>query len=87
MALYIEDADWVRLRNISLSYQLPNRLLDNIFLESASLRITGNNLWLDTPYSGFDPEGNRGNGNADDGFGGFTYPGVRSVFFTLNVGF
>ena len=84
---FVEDADWFRLRNVSLSYQLPATLLSNVFIDSANLRITGTNLWLKTPYSGFDPEGNRGNGNRDDGFGGFTYPGVRSVYFTLNLGF
>ena len=84
---FVEDADWFRLRNVSLRYQLPTTLLQNIFVQSASLALTGNNLWLSTPYSGFDPEGNRGNGNGDDGFGGFTYPSVRSFFVTLNVGF
>ena len=84
---FVEDADWFRLRNVSLSYDLPATLLQNVFIDQASLRITGNNLWLKTPYSGFDPEGNRGNGNGDDGLGGFTYPGVRTVFFTLNLGF
>ena len=84
---FVEDADWFRLRNVSLSYSLPASLLERVFIDNATLRITGNNLYLKTPYSGFDPEGNRGNGNSDDGFGGFTYPGVRSVFFTLNLGF
>jgi TonB-linked SusC/RagA family outer membrane protein len=84
---FVEDADWIRLRNVSLTYQLPQSWLDNIFLQRASLTLTGNNLWLDTPYSGFDPEGNRGNQNGDDGFGGFTYPNTRSYFATINVTF
>ncbi|WP_116126660.1 SusC/RagA family TonB-linked outer membrane protein [Lewinella sp. IMCC34183] len=84
---FVEDADWIRLRNVSLSYQLPDALLQNVFIDNVSLRVTGTNLWLKTPYSGFDPEGNRGVGNGDDGFGGFTYPAVRSVLFTLNLGF
>ena len=84
---FVEDADWIRLRNASLSYQLPTGLLESVFVRSASVSLTGNNLWLSTPFSGFDPEGNRGNGNGDDGFGGFTYPGVRSFFVTLNLGF
>lgn len=84
---FVEDADWVRLRNVSLSYQLPQGWLDNIFLQRAGITLTGNNLWLDTPYSGFDPEGNRGNQNGDDGFGGFTYPNTRSYFATINLTF
>ncbi|MBB4079798.1 TonB-linked SusC/RagA family outer membrane protein [Lewinella aquimaris] len=84
---FVEDADWFRLRNVSLSYQLPAALLETVFIRTAGITLTGNNLWLETPYSGFDPEGNRGNGNGDDGFGGFTYPSVRSIFVTLNLGF
>lgn len=84
---FVEEADWIRLRNVSLTYQLPASLLENNFIQRAAITLTGNNLWLDTPYSGFDPEGNRGNRNIDDGFGGFTYPGVRSFFVTLNVTF
>jgi TonB-linked SusC/RagA family outer membrane protein len=84
---FVEDADWIRLRNVSLSYALPDNLLESVFIDRAQLTLTGNNLWLDTPYSGFDPEGNQGNGNRDDGFGGFVYPSVRSFFVTLNLGF
>ncbi|NJC26031.1 SusC/RagA family TonB-linked outer membrane protein [Neolewinella antarctica] len=82
---FIEDADWIRLRNVSLSYDLPASLFANNFLTGANVTFTGNNLWLSTPFSGYDPEGNQGNQNGDDGFGGFTYPNVRSYFVTLNV--
>ncbi|MDP4819689.1 MAG: SusC/RagA family TonB-linked outer membrane protein [Saprospiraceae bacterium] len=84
---FIEDADWIRLRNLSFTYRFPRSVMDRLPLEDLSLSFTGQNLWLDTPYSGFDPEGNRGNGNADDGFGGFTYPGVRRLMFTVNARF
>ena len=84
---FVEEADWIRLRNVSLAYQLPKSVLENIFIENISVKLTGNNLWLDTPYTGFDPEGNRGNQNGDDGFGGFTYPGVKSFFVTLDLTF
>lgn len=84
---FIEDADWIRLRNLSLGYELPQSLLSKTPFRRMGVTLTGYNLWLDTPFSGFDPEGNRGNGNGDDGFGGFTYPGVRRYSVTLNVGF
>jgi TonB-linked SusC/RagA family outer membrane protein len=84
---FVEEANWFRLRNVSLSYALPAPLLESVFIDRARVTLTGNNLWLETPYSGFDPEGNQGNGNTDDGFGGFVYPSVRSFFVTLNLGF
>ncbi|HEY1005903.1 MAG TPA: SusC/RagA family TonB-linked outer membrane protein [Sphingobacteriaceae bacterium] len=85
---FIEDASWVRLRSLSLSYQLPARLLQRGFVKSASLTATGNNLWLGTDYSGFDPETSSSpSGSNVDGFSGFAYPAVRSFLLTLNVGF
>ena len=82
---FVEDADWIRLRNASLSYQLPQKLFDGKVFKGAGLTLTGNNLLLATPFSGFDPEGNDTNSNGSDGLGGFTYPAVRSFFLTLNV--
>ncbi|MGB3548162.1 MAG: SusC/RagA family TonB-linked outer membrane protein [Saprospiraceae bacterium] len=84
---FVEDADWIRLRNVALTYSLPSSLLSGVFISRATITLTGNNLWLSTPYSGFDPEGNQGNQNGDDGFGGFTYPAVRSYFATVNLTF
>ena len=82
---FVEDADWIRLRNASLSYQLPQKLFDGKVFKGAGVTLTGNNLLLATPFSGFDPEGNDTNSNGSDGLGGFTYPAVRSFFLTLNV--
>ncbi len=82
---FVEDADWIRLRNASLSYQLPQALFDGKVFKGAGLTLTGNNLLLATPFSGFDPEGNDTNSNGSDGLGGFTYPAVRSFLLTLNV--
>ncbi len=84
---FVEDANWWRLRNVSLGYTLPAVWLQNLPLSRVNLTLTGTNLWLDTPYSAYDPEGNDGNGNANDGLAGFTYPGVRTFFATLSLGF
>jgi hypothetical protein len=55
----------------------------------ASVSVTGNNLWLSTKYSGFDPESSSFNAssNVAEGFSGFTYPGVRSFIATVNIQF
>lgn len=85
---FIEDASWVRLRNLSLSYRLPASLLENTPVSNASITFTGNNLWISTPYKGFDPETSSTSANSNaDGFTGFTYPGLRSYMVTLNIGF
>ncbi|MDX5418982.1 MAG: hypothetical protein LPK09_07185, partial [Hymenobacteraceae bacterium] len=58
------------------------------FIRNSSVSLTGNNLWLSTDFSGYDPENSSTpSGSNVDGFAGFTYPAVRSYLFTLNVGF
>jgi hypothetical protein len=86
---FVEDADWFRLRNVSLSYNMPAKWFAKTrVIRDMTATITGNNLWLSTPYSGFDPEASSTAANSNaDGFAGFNYPAVRSVLLTLNVNF
>jgi hypothetical protein len=87
---FVEDASWVRLRSLTLSYSLPSNLLKSTkVFTGASIALTGNNLWLSTDYSGFDPESSSfgASNNAAEGFAGFTYPGVRTFLATLNIQF
>lgn len=86
---FIEDASWVRLRNASISYDLPVRIFKGTFIQNASVTLTGNNLFLITDYSGFDPESSSFSAgtNIASGFAGFTYPASRSFLFTVNVNF
>jgi TonB-linked SusC/RagA family outer membrane protein len=86
---FVEDASWIRLRSLSFTYLLPPALLSATHLISgASITLTGNNLWLHTKYSGFDPESSsNSSGSNVDAFAGFTYPTTRSFLATLQVTF
>jgi TonB-linked SusC/RagA family outer membrane protein len=86
---FIEDASWIRLRSASLGYQLPASLLQRTgFVNGAGITFTGNNLWLHTNYTGFDPESSSFNaGSVVDGFAGFTYPATRSFIVSVNLNF
>lgn len=86
---FIEDASFVKLRNVTLSYNLPSGLLSRTrVISGASISLSGNNLWLSTDYSGFDPESSSmGSGSVSSGFAGFTYPATRSYMATLNLSF
>jgi len=86
---FIEDASWFRLRTLSLGYTLPAKFVQRSgFLNGATVSLSGNNLWIDTKYSTFDPESSLTNsGSVTDGFSGFTYPGTRSYILSLNVNF
>jgi TonB-dependent starch-binding outer membrane protein SusC len=54
--LYIEDGSYLRLRNIRLDYKLP--IPANKFIKGANIYVSGQNLFTQTKYSGFDPEVN-----------------------------
>lgn len=84
---FIEDTDWVRLREITLSYMMPSRMLKNIFLKKVEVYFTGYNLWLSTPYTGVDPETSLfGTSNAQ-GADYFNQPGTKSYTFGLKLAF
>jgi TonB-linked SusC/RagA family outer membrane protein len=83
-----QDASWVRLQNVSLSYDLPKAWLGKSFIRSASVSVTGNNLWLSTPFNGFDPEASAyGSGSNSIGYVGTGIPATRNIYFGLNVNF
>jgi TonB-linked SusC/RagA family outer membrane protein len=54
---YLEDAAYLRLKNLTLGYTLPSRILDRV-IQGSSLRVylSGENLFTITDYSGMDPE-------------------------------
>ena len=51
-----EDASYIRLRNVSLSWQLPNIWIAKARLQNARLYVQGQNLATITSYNGWDPE-------------------------------
>jgi TonB-linked SusC/RagA family outer membrane protein len=86
---FVQDASWWRLRTVSLSYSLPSSLLKGKFIHGVIVSVTGNNLWISTPYNGFDPEASdaiTGDITASSQ-AGFTYPQLRSYLITLNLSF
>jgi TonB-linked SusC/RagA family outer membrane protein len=52
---FVQDAWFVRLQNVSLGYNLPRKVLKNIF-SSASVHVDAQNLFVISPYTGVDPE-------------------------------
>ena len=92
---HIKEADFLRWREISLTYRAPNSFVQNLGLRNLSLSIAARNLNIWTKYDGVDPELNaigRGAGNSlDDNFldgieaFGFAIP--RRILFTLRFGF
>ncbi|HJU75232.1 MAG TPA: SusC/RagA family TonB-linked outer membrane protein [Gemmatimonadaceae bacterium] len=53
-AWFAEATDFFRLRHVTLTYQIPQRWLPRT--NGGSVTLSGRNLWLNTDYSGLDPE-------------------------------
>jgi TonB-linked SusC/RagA family outer membrane protein len=58
---FLEDASFIRLRDLTLSYDLPTSLTDRFGTAGFRLYINGRNLWTHTDWSGMDPEFNATN--------------------------
>lgn len=86
-----KDVNWVRLRDVTLNYSLPASILGKAkFINSASVFVTGTDLFLLTNYSGLDPIAN-GNSAAVGGAGGVgfdygNFPLPRGLNFGVRVG-
>ena len=82
----LEDASFVRLNNISLSYRVP--LDENSFLNSVNLSVSGQNLALWTDYTGFDPEVDSYSFDPlRTGIDRNSFPNQRRFTLGVNVGF
>lgn len=80
----MQDADWLRLRDLTLSYNLP---VKNTFIKNAQIYFTGKNLLLFTPYAGVDPETNLQGASNGQGMDYFNNPGAKTYMFGLKVTF
>ncbi|MFP4089110.1 MAG: hypothetical protein ACLFT3_02300, partial [Cyclobacteriaceae bacterium] len=83
-----QDASWIRLQNVSLAYTLPESVVDRTFFTNIRASVTANNLWLTTPFVGFDPEQSAyGPGSNVFGYVGTNVPATRSIYVGLNLSF
>jgi TonB-linked SusC/RagA family outer membrane protein len=87
--IIVQDASWLRLRNVSLNYELPKKVMDKTkFVKGASFGVTATNIILWTPYSGYDPGSTAfSSGYNVYGFTGSNIPNYSSVIVNLNVNF
>lgn len=85
---FLEDASFVRLRNISLGFDAA-KFLKIKGISKCQIVLAGRNLWTGTKYSGMDPEVSSGNSNSswDRGVDHNTIPNVKSYQIGLNLGF
>lgn len=90
--LYLQDGDFLRLRNVQLGYNLPSSFLEKYKLSRARVFIQGTNLLLFTEYDNGDPEVVRDNQNPLDrslraSATFYTPPQARTITAGINVSF
>lgn len=78
---FIEDASYVRFKNITLGYSIPKVVADRLKLTSARLYASGQNLYTFTKYSGIDPE------VGVNGIDFNVYPVTRTYSVGVNMSF
>ena len=84
----IEDGSFLRLANVTLGYTLPSKLTRTFGVSKLRLYVTGNNLWVWTKYTGFDPEVNtRRSTPLTPGVDYSAYPKARTFTFGANITF
>ena len=81
----VENASFLRLSNLTLGYTFPHKIIKNWNIKKLRLYFTGNNLFVATPYSGFDPEVSTKGNNLTPGVDFGAYPRNRSFVFGLNI--
>lgn len=84
---FVEDASFVKLRSLTIGYQLPPRFTENLPFSAASISVVGRNLWLlYSKVDNVDPEStyNTSNGQGLEWFG---VPQTRSFGLNVNLKF
>ncbi|WP_425443498.1 SusC/RagA family TonB-linked outer membrane protein [Spirosoma oryzae] len=88
---FLKDGRFFRLNNLALGYNLnPKAIGMNRWVNNIRLSVTGQNLFVITPYNGYDPEvnGNQAiNGVISYGIDYLAYPKARTVIVGLNLTF
>lgn len=83
---WVEDGSYIKLKSVTLAYQIPQSLLSRYRISSLRAYVTAQNLITWTHYTGYDPDVDSYSGvriGIDEG----AYPQSRTVAMGVNVGF
>jgi TonB-linked SusC/RagA family outer membrane protein len=82
---FVEDASFMKLREVSVSYALDAGWLRRSGFSNADIRVSGRNLFTSTDYTGIDPETNLGGATTNRGNEYFNNPQARSWIVTISL--
>jgi TonB-linked SusC/RagA family outer membrane protein len=84
---FVEDASWVRLRELTLSYAIPSSIMESTPFSGLTVTFTGRNLWLQTAYTGVDPETSLQGASNAQGLDYFNMPSTKSYVMAFSLNF
>lgn len=83
----VEDATYLRLKNITLGYTIPKNVCERIRVNSLRVYATATNVYTWTDYSGYDPEGNAYGATTNIvGVDNGNYPQAKTYTFGIQIG-
>lgn len=83
----IEDGSYLRLKNVTLGYTFPAKLIKKYKIDKARVYVAAQNLWTCTGYSGYDPEVSVRNSAMTPGLDYSSYPRAYSISLGVSLGF
>lgn len=85
---FVYDASYVKLREVSITFNFPKSMFERSFIKDASLSLLGSNLWIiskNLPYA--DPESGLSSGSRSRGYSIGSLPTTRDIGFNLTFKF
>ena len=87
-SFHIEDGSYLRLKTVSVGYNLPRALLQKATIRTAKVYVAAQNWLTFTRYRGFDPEVSRyGTSSISQGMDYGGYPAAKTLLFGVNLTF
>lgn len=88
---YLQSANFVRLRNMTIGYNLPKHVVEKLKLNQFRVYVTGFNLLTITKYTGNDPESTAdyitGVSNIQQGIAFYSAPPAKTITFGVNINY
>ena len=82
---YLEKGDFIRLRNLTIGYSIPNNVLEKMGFTKLRLYLSGFNLLTITDFTGYDPESRSDAGGVGQTF--YSAPAARTYSLGVNITF
>ncbi|MDT0674969.1 SusC/RagA family TonB-linked outer membrane protein [Autumnicola musiva] len=83
---YLQESDFIRLRNLTLGYTLPDHIIEELGLQNFRVYFSGLNLLTITDYEGYDPE-STSDANQGTGVSFYSAPAARTYSIGVNLKF